>query len=79
MDSLQDILSRYGNPEQPELTALKRYVDEHYHTPISVAVNGETIVVTVPSASLANTLRLRMTDIQQSCGIKKRLLFRIGH
>lgn len=78
MDSLQDILAKYGKPEQPELIAIKRYVDERYHTPVSVALHGETIVVTVPSAALANTLRLQISKIQADCQLEKRLVFRIG-
>lgn len=78
MDSLQDILSKYEKPEAPELVAIKRYVDERYHTLVSAAIQGETIVVTVPSAALANTLRLQTTTIQQTCQMTKRLLIRIG-
>jgi hypothetical protein len=78
MDNLQDILSRYQKPDQPELAAIKRYVDERFHIAISAAINGETIVVTVPSAALANTLRLQTQTIQETCQITKRLLFRIG-
>jgi hypothetical protein len=78
MDSLQDIMSKYGKPEQPELIAIKRYVNEKYHTPVNAAINGETIIITVPSASLANTLRLQMVRIQKMCDIQKRLVFRIG-
>jgi hypothetical protein len=78
MDSLQDIMAKYGKPEQPELVAIKRYVDEKYHTPVSAALNGETIIVTVPNGSLANTLRLQSTRIQKTCDITKRLIFRIG-
>lgn len=71
-------MAQYGKPEQPELIALKQYVDSHFHTPVSAALNGETIVVTVPSAALANTLRLHTSRIQEACGTQKRLLFRIG-
>ena len=78
MDSLQNIIARYGKPEQPEIIAVKKYVDEHYHTPVSVAINGENIVVTVPSAALANTLRLQTTRILAACNLEKRLIFRIG-
>lgn len=78
MDSLNDILRRYETPQQPELIALKRYVDEYYHTPISAAINGNTIVVTVPSAALANTLRLQVNKIKVACQLEKRLIFRIG-
>jgi len=78
MDSLQDILARYDNTEPPELTAIKQYVDEHFHTPVSVSLNGDTIIITVPSAALANTLRLNSTTICRKCKITKRLLFRIS-
>lgn len=78
MDSLQDILAKFGQPEQPELLAIKRYVDEHYQTPVSTAINGNSIIITVPSAALANTLRLQTTKIQKACDTDKRLVFRIG-
>lgn|GEM_PF-388126 len=78
MDSLGDLMAKRQKPEQPELLAVKRYVDEHFHTPIRVAVNGNTIIVTVPSAALANTLRLQTSKIQEICRVSKRLVFRIG-
>jgi len=78
MESLQEILSHYSTPEDPEILAVKRYVDEHFHTPISVAIHGAVLVATVPSAALANTLRLQTTKIQEACQLKKRLIFRIG-
>jgi hypothetical protein len=78
MDSLQNILSKFDKPEQPELLAVKRYVDEHYQIAVSAAISGNSIVITVPSAALANTLRLQTTKIQAACETEKRLIFRIG-
>jgi len=78
MDSLRDIMAHREKPESPELVAIKRYVDEHFHTPIQVAVNGNTIIITAPSAALANTLRLQTNKIKTECRIEKRLMFRIG-
>lgn len=78
MDSLESILSRYAKSEQPELAAIKRYVEEQYHTPVSAAISHNVIVITVPSAALANTLRLQITTIQSVCQLRKRLVFRIG-
>lgn len=78
MESLQEVLSHYGPPEDPEVLAVKQYVDEHFKTPISVAVHGGVLVATVPSAALANTLRLHMPKIEEACQLKKRLIFRIG-
>jgi hypothetical protein len=78
MDSLGDLMAKREKPEQPELSAIKNYVDEHFHTPIRASINGNTIVITVPSAALANTLRLQITKIQQICRLEKRLVIRIG-
>ena len=78
MESLQEILAHYGPPEDPEVLAVKRYVSEHFKTAISVAVHGTVLVATVPSAALANTLRLHAVKIQEACDLQKRLIFRIG-
>ncbi len=58
--------------------AVKRYIASEFNTQVSVGVQGEALVITVPSASLANTLRLRSLAIQQASGTTKRLIFRIG-
>lgn len=78
MESLGDILTNYGQSEPPELAAIKRYVDEQYHVVVRAAINGNMIVVTVPSAALANTLRLQTTKIRAVCQLQKRLVFRIA-
>ena len=78
MDSLGDLMAKRQKPEQPELSAIKSYIDERYHTPVRAAVSGNTIIVTVPSAALANTLRLQTSKIQEICRVNKRLVFRIG-
>jgi len=78
MDSLQDILDRYGPAEQPELLAIKRYIHERYNATVSTAIHGESITITVPSAALANTLRMNIRAIQTAAGTNKRLTFRIG-
>lgn len=71
-------MAKREKPEHPELAAIKRYVDEHFHTSVRTAVNGNTIIITAPSAALANTLRLQTSKIQTVCRIEKRLVFRIG-
>ena len=78
MESIGDLLKRY-NPQGPDdVLAVKRYIAETFNTQVSVGVQGESLVVTVPSASLANTLRLRTLAIQKAAGTAKRLIFRIG-
>lgn len=78
MESLQQILDNYGPTEDPELLALKRYVAEHFHTAITVALHGNVIIATVPSAALAATLRLQSTKLRSECKLEKRVIFRIG-
>lgn len=78
MDSLQDLLGRYSPQEPEEVTAIKRYIAQQFDAQSSVGLHGETLVITVTSASLANTLRLRLPVLQKVAGTKKRIMFRIG-
>jgi len=78
MDSLHSILSSRDFDEPPEMTAIKKYVQDEFQTTVSVLAREKDIVVTVPNAALANTLRLRSPEIKRRCQLDKRLIFRIG-
>jgi len=78
MDSIGDLLGKYSAAAPDEVTAVKRYIADEFGAESSVGLQGEVLVVTVGSASLANTLHLRQTAIQAAANTKKRLLFRIG-
>lgn len=79
MESIGDLLARYKPQEPEEIVAVKRYISQEFGVPASVGLQGDTaIVITVASAALANTLRMRTTAIQAAAGSKKRLVFRIG-
>jgi hypothetical protein len=78
MDSLGSILSNKDFDEPPEMASIKKYVQDEFQTAVSVQVRERDIVVSVPSAALANTLRLRGPDIKRRCQLDKRLTFRIG-
>lgn len=78
MESLQDILGRYGPAEPPEIAAIKKYIADQFQAPASVSVRGENIIITVHSAALANTLRFHVTKIQAFSETTKRLILRIG-
>lgn len=78
MDSLHSILSNKDFDEPPEMTSIKKYVQDEFKIAVSVLVRDKDIVINVPSAALANTLRLRGPDIKRRCQITKRLTFRIG-
>ncbi len=78
MDSLSSILSRKDFDEPPEMKSIKKYVQDEFQLAVGVQVRERDIVVTVSSAALANTLRLRGPEIKRRCQIDKRLTFRIG-
>lgn len=79
MESLADLLGRYSPKGPDEVLAVKQYIADEFGAPASVGVQGEhALVITVSSASLANTLRLRTPAIQAAAGTTKRLVFRIG-
>jgi hypothetical protein len=77
MDSLFSILGRKDFDEPSEVQSIKKYVKDHFKTNVSVMVREKDIVVGVPSASLANTLRLRAPDIKRRCQLDKKLVFQI--
>lgn len=77
MDSLDSILKHKDFDEPPEMTAIKKYVQDEFKTAVGVQVRDKDIVISVPSAALANTLRLRVPDIKRRCQLDKRLTFRI--
>jgi hypothetical protein len=78
VDSLLSILSDKNFDEPPEMAAIKKYVQDEFLTEVGVQVRDRDIVVIVPSAALANTLRLRSPEISRRCQLTKRLTFRIS-
>lgn len=73
-----DILGRKNFDEPPEATSIKKYVQDEFKVEVGVQVRDREIVVLVPNAALASTLRLRGPDIKRRCQLTKRLAFRIA-
>ena len=78
VDSLQDLLGRYSPQEPDEIGAVKRYIFEEFGAESNVGLHGETLVITVTSASLANALRMRLLTLQKIAKTKRKIMFRIG-
>lgn len=78
MDSLRSILSDKDFDEPSEIASIKKYVKDEFQADVSVMVRDRDIVVGVPNAALANTLRLRSPEIKRRCQTTKRLTFRIA-
>ncbi|HEX5744066.1 MAG TPA: hypothetical protein VFX84_01290 [Candidatus Saccharimonadales bacterium] len=78
MDSLSDILGQKDFDEPSEMAAIKKYVKDEFKAEVSVLIREKDIVISVPNAAFANTLRLRTPEIKRRCQTDKRLTFRIG-
>lgn len=60
------------------MTAIKRYILDEFGVEPSVGLHGETLVITVRSASLANALRLRQLSLKKAANTERKIMFRIG-
>lgn len=78
MDSLLSILGNKDFDEPPEMRSIKKYVMDELGVKVGVQIRERDIVILVPNAALANTLRLRGPELKRRCQIDKRLTFRIG-
>ncbi|HET8671857.1 MAG TPA: hypothetical protein VFM05_14925 [Candidatus Saccharimonadales bacterium] len=78
MEDLKTLLGAYSPKEPPEILAIKQYILQTFNAASSVGVQGENIVITVPSASLANTLRFHISKIRTAAATDKKIMFRIG-
>jgi len=78
MDNLRDLLGKYSAQEPPEIAAIKEYMQAQFQTDCKVAFQGESIVITVRSGALANTLRFHLGKLRDAAQTEKRLVIRIG-
>jgi hypothetical protein len=76
-DSLFDILSSRNFDEPSEATAIKQYVQEHFQETVAVTVRERDIIIEVPGAALAGTLRLHQIQMKKAASTTKRLVLRI--
>ncbi len=77
-DSIADLLASKRFAEPPEISIIKSFVEKHFkHTP-EVTIRQDQIVIGVPNAALAGTLRMHLHELQEMCETKKRLVIRIG-
>lgn len=73
-----DILQRFKQPEEPEeIVLVKQFIQENFKMPATVAIRNDALIITVSSAALANTLRMRVTQLKAFSKTTKRLVFMI--
>jgi hypothetical protein len=78
MDNLKDILAGRAPTPPPESQSIKKYIHDNFQREVTVIVREQEIIIEVPSAGLANTLRLQSRKLQAAAGTNKRLVFRIA-
>jgi len=78
MDSLFNILSKKDFDEPSEMASIKKYVKDEFDIEVGVQIRDKDIIIKVPSAAMAGTLRMRGPEIKRRCQLDKRLTFQIG-
>lgn len=77
-DSIGDLLPTRKYNEPPEIATIKSFVSDQYKVTPSVTIKDTQIIIGVPNAALAGTLRMQLHTLQELCQTKKRLVIRIG-
>ncbi len=76
--NIKDLLGKSKYIEPPEIKRIKDYIKDKFQAEASIAVSTRQIIVAVPSAALAGTLRLHSHKMAEACQIDKRLVIRIN-
>jgi len=77
MDSISKLLGDKNFNQPPVIDGLKKFIRDNYSTEAVVSLSGKNIVISVNSASLAGSLRLRLPEIKRSLKIDGNLSLRI--
>ena len=76
-NSLADLLANRDFDEPAEMRAIKKFVQDIFQVDVEVLVRERDIVITSTSAALANSLRLKVTELRKAANTEKRVIFRI--
>lgn len=78
-ESLGDLLAGKSKAfaEPPEVKQIKLFMRENFSADCQVAMQQWQIVITVRGASLGGALRMRVHELKEQLGTKKRLVIRI--
>lgn len=79
MESLGDLLAKRQLPQEPEeIRLIKAFIADTFDEAASVAIKDDSLIVTVASAALAGTLRMRLRQLQKIAQTQKRIVLRIS-
>lgn len=77
-DSLKDLLDRRDLEEPAEIGALRNFLRQKYQVSGKIAIRDNRVIIAVPSAALAGTLRMRLPELEKLAQTKRKLVIRIG-
>jgi hypothetical protein len=78
-NSIADILKKRGKSDEPhEFAIIKDYMASQYQLTPKLSLSNNSIIISVPNAGVAGSLRLSLHELQQACQTKRRLIIRIG-
>jgi len=78
-EALGDILKgRTKGDEPPEFAVIKRFVHEKFQVKPALSLSNNNIIISVPGAALAGSLRMELHHLTDLCNTKRRLVIRIG-
>jgi hypothetical protein len=76
-NSLADLLANRDFDEPAEMVAIKQFVQDNYQVDVDVQMREREIIVSTPSAALANTLRFKLPELRTAAKTDKRIVLRI--
>lgn len=79
-DSLSEILSGKAQKsnEPPEFPIIRAFIIKEYKITPKLSLSNKNIIIRVPSAAIAGSLRLSLHQLKKECNTDKRLYLRIG-
>jgi hypothetical protein len=79
-NSLGDILNGRApkSNEPPEFPIIKCYMMKHFKVTPKLSISNKHIIILVPNAALAGSLRLVLYELREKCNTKRKLIIRIG-
>ncbi len=78
MESIKSILQTRQFDEPSSIIAIKDYIFKNFNYEANIKISDKTFIVSVASAPLANTLKMRQLDIIKRCDLKNyKLIFRV--
>lgn len=78
MDSIGDLLGKRIIQEPDEILLAKQFIADSFNESASVAIKDDSLIITVQSAALASTLRMRLRQLQAACNTSRRIVLRIA-